>query len=124
MKTPREKLKYIHAYSKDLRDLLINAIEKWEKQRLEDISNTNSEDRKQAIIKVIECAYNSLVWKTLDKEERYNTKFFQNRLNYYLEEYPNLVVVNQLHTQFLVPVFDKRAIEDAFSNDIKPIHFE
>jgi hypothetical protein len=114
MKTPKKELDYIHDYSKELRDRIALCIELW----IKDTNNhetKNDEFKKRAANKVIECAYSSLVWKTLKKSERYNTKYYQLLSKDLIAKYPDLQIVNSLNTFVAVPVFNVGDIDVMFN---------
>ncbi len=108
--------------SKDLRDRIVDCIAQWEATSKEaGTSWRYSTEVKESIRELIrQDAFGGLIWRTLEKAERYNTPYCHARLAELREQHPNLEVVNGLKTFVRWTVFSPEDIEAAFSDVMEP----
>ncbi|PKL13917.1 MAG: hypothetical protein CVV52_04035 [Spirochaetae bacterium HGW-Spirochaetae-8] len=118
--------KIIQAQSKKLRNIFLDAINEWESNiendlQKENISLASTKKIKEAVLREVN---EKLIWKTLEKNERYNTPYYHDLLEKLRIEHPNLEVVNRIHTFVQFPVFNLDDIESAFSCNCESLVFD
>lgn len=117
--------------AKVLRDSLVKTIEKWSNEFTELSSldaNVSTEDIDIVREQILKYAYSGLIWRIIEKEDRYNMPYYLSMLENLKKEYPDLVVENKVGCFVSIPVFKKSDVERMFSNGckrkIKRIEFE
>ena len=106
-----------YKYAKILRDLMLEALGQWEKGMdkelsSQDISKTSIEKIKNYIKNE---ANRALVWKSLAKEDRYDTPYYKAYLSELRKRHPNLTVKNNYNCFATWPIFNENDIEILFS---------
>lgn len=131
MKIKLKQTKLVKKNAKVLRDSIVKTIENWSNEfsKLSSLDdNVSNEDINIVREHILKYAYSGLIWRIIEKDDRYNIPYYSSILIKLKEQYPDLVVENKVGCFVSVPVFKSSDVERMFSNGnkrkIKCIEFE
>jgi len=109
--------------AKDLRDRLVTTIESWLQTNgaNDELASLPAQDRSVVLDAVVADAYESLVWKTLSKADRYATPYYRQILEDLRRDHPDLELVGSTKSFVRWPVFRQEDIDRAFDSSVEAL---